>query len=96
MAEWATLGGGRYFDAPTRGSLTAALEAATTAPYLVFGEDDVLVAQGLVGDDGVELDVGVYRVETLTDPPASYEGVVVEAGATVMLPPSGAVSAARD
>lgn len=96
MAEWATLGGGRYFDAPTRGSLAAALEAATTAPYLVFDEDGALVAQGLVGDEGVELEVGVYRVELLTDPPASYESVVLEAGAVVMLPPPAAGSAMGD
>lgn len=86
MAEWATIGGGQFWEATDRATLAAALDRATTAPYLVFDEDDVLVAQGLVGDDGAEVEVGVYRVEVLTDPPASFEDVELEAGAEVDLP----------
>lgn len=90
---WATLGGGRYFDATDRASLAAALESAVSAPFLVFAEDDTLVAQGLVGDDGVEVNAGLYRVEVLSDPPQSYEALAVEAGEVVELPADAGVVA---
>ena len=86
LADWAALGGGRFLEAGDRASLAAALSTATSAPYLVFDQQDVLVAQGLVGDDGVEVAAGVYRVEVLSDPPASYEAVKLEVGAVIELP----------
>lgn len=85
LAAWAELGGGLYLDAPDQAGLDAALATALTAPYLVFDADDVMAAQGLVGDEGVELDVGTYRVEILTDPASSTE-VELEAGAVVSVP----------
>jgi hypothetical protein len=91
LQEWAAYGGGRYFDAPDRAGLDAALATAITVPYLVFDADEVLVAQGLVGDEGVELEVGTYRVEVLTDP-ASSTDVELEAGAVVEVPLSAAVA----
>ena len=90
LADWAALGGGRFFEAPDRASLAAALRQATSAPYLVFDEEDVLVAQGLVGDAGVEVDAGVYRVEVLSDPPSTYEAVDLHVGAVVELREEGA------
>jgi hypothetical protein len=86
LAAWAALGGGRYLEAPDRASLAQAFETVTTAPYLVFDDEDMLVAQGLVGDEGVEIDAGVYRVEVLSDPPMTFDEVVLEAGATIDLP----------
>jgi len=43
------------------------------------------VAQGVVGDQGVELEAGTYRVEILADP-ISSEVVELEAGAVVEVP----------
>jgi hypothetical protein len=85
LAGWAASGGGRYFDAPDPASLDAALATALTVPYLVFDADGTMVAQGLAGDEGVELDAGSYRVEVLTDP-AANNAVVLEAGAVVEVP----------
>ena len=93
LAEWAALGGGRYFEAPDAASLDAALTTALTTPYLVFDTDDVLVAQGLVDDDGVELEVGTYRVDILTEP-ISSTNVELEAGAVVEVPLTPADSTA--
>lgn len=94
LAEWAALGGGRYLDAPDRAGLAAALQTAFTAPYLVFDEEGTLVAQGLTGDDGVEVEASVYRVDVLTDPPQTFEAVDVEAGAQIELPLGGDGAAA--
>ena len=94
LAAWAALGGGLYLEAPDRASLAQALETATTAPYLVFDKEDVLVAQGVVGDAGVEIDAGVYRVEVLSDPPMTFDDVVLEAGAALELPLGAAAQAA--
>jgi hypothetical protein len=80
LADWAALGGGRYIEAADRASLSAALDAAFTAPYLVFDASGSLVAQGTVGDEGVEVEAGIYRVEVLTDPPAVFEAVDLTAG----------------
>jgi len=85
LAEWAALGGGRYVEAADRASLDAALASVVAAPYLIFDSADVLVAQGVVGDDGVELEAGTYRVEILADP-ISSEVVELEAGAVVEVP----------
>ena len=81
LAEWAALGNGRYIEAVDRASLMAALDQVLAAPYLVFDADGVLVAQGVVGDDGVAVEAGVYRVEVLTDPPRTFEGVELGAAA---------------
>lgn len=86
LSEWATLGGGRFVEATDRASLTAALEGTLTAPYLVFDEAGALVAQGLAGDDGVEVEAGIYGIEVLTDPPSEFVAISVEAGAEVELP----------
>jgi hypothetical protein len=86
LAELAAIGGGRFLEASDRASLTAALEAAVSAPYLVVDESGALVAQGLAGDDGVGIEAGVYDVEILGDPPTSFEAIEVEAGAEVELP----------
>lgn len=93
FGQWAALGGGRYYDAVDRASLAAALESALTPPYLVFDESDTLVAQGLVGDDGVAVHAGFYRVEILSDPPMTYETLDVEAGDLVELPAGGEIAA---
>ena len=85
LAEWAALGNGRYIEAVDRASLIAALDQVLAAPYLVFDADGVLVAQGVVGDDGVAVESGVYRVEILTDPPRTFEGVEVGAAAETTL-----------
>jgi Mg-chelatase subunit ChlD len=95
LAAWAALGGGRFWEATNRGTLRAALEGATTTPYLVFDAAGVVVAQGLVGDEGVEVEAGVYRVEVPGDPPTTFDAVEIEAGADIELsltPPTAAAS----
>jgi len=85
LAEWAALGNGRYIEAADRASLKSALGQVLAAPYLVFDADGVLVAQGVVGDEGVAVEAGVYRVEVLTDPPRTFEDVELGAAAETTL-----------
>ena len=85
LAEWAALGNGRYIEAADRAGLIAALGQVLAAPYLVFDADGVLVAQGVVGDEGVAVEAGVYRVAVLTDPPRTFEDVKLGAAAETTL-----------
>jgi Mg-chelatase subunit ChlD len=85
LADLASLGGGRYLDAPDAAGLASALRAALAAPYLVFDAEDVLVSRGIVGDGGVDVAAGTYRVEVLADPPVTFNAVAVEAGGAVDL-----------
>lgn len=77
FAEWAELGGGRYFSAADEQGLSAALEEALEVPFEVFDASGERVAQGLVGGEPVELEQGSYRVVVGTAPPRTFEDVEV-------------------
>ncbi len=59
---WATLGGGRYFDATDGELLTSAMRQAMHPTYEVLAGSEV-VASGTVGGEAVELEVGSYRIQ---------------------------------
>ena len=88
MAKWAKLGGGAYFDARDRQQLDEAIRTAVSAPFQVFDQAGELVANGTVGGAEVKLPPGTYRVVVLSEPPVTYEGIVVESegSVTVTLP----------
>lgn len=77
FAEWAELGGGRYFSASDEQGLSEALEDALQVPYEVLDAGGERVAEGLVGGEPVELEQGVYRVVVGTVPPQTFDQVEV-------------------
>jgi len=83
MAKWAKLGGGAYFDARDRKQLDEAIRTAVSAPYQVFDQAGKLVGSGTVGGTEVKLPPGTYRVVVSSEPPVTYEGIVVEPDASV-------------
>ncbi len=88
MARWAKQGGGAFFDARDREQLDEAIRAAVSAPYQVFDQAGELVGNGTVGGAAIELPPGTYRVVVLSEPPVTFEGIVVESegSVTVTLP----------
>ena len=85
MADWATSGGGTYFDAAGSDGLASAISAAVSAPFVVYGPDDTILASGTVGGGPARLDPGTYRVEVLVDPPVTFSEVVVGGGQSIDL-----------
>ena len=85
MESWAAAGGGVFFDAQDQDSLLAGIAAALQAPFRVYDSDSVLVRSGVVGGAGVDLPVGTYRVEVLSEPPVTFEAVAVAPGEGVRL-----------
>lgn len=62
FAEWAALGGGRYFPAADEAGLAAALSAATSEGFTVLGAAGQVIATGIVGGAPVEVPAGRWRV----------------------------------
>jgi hypothetical protein len=85
MTDWAIRGGGTYFDAAGSEGLASAISTAVSAPFVVYGPDDTILASGTVGGGPARLDRGTYRVEVLVDPPVTFTEVVVGGGETVDL-----------
>ena len=85
LARWAELGHGSSFDAGNAKDLSAALVQALAAPFRIYDDTGTLVASGTVGSRPVSVPVGTYRVEVLTDPIVTFQGVVVGSGAGVDL-----------
>ncbi len=83
MARWAKVGGGAYFDARDRRQLDDAIRQAVSAPYQVFDQAGKLAGNGTVGGKPINLPPGTYRVVVLSEPPATYPGIVVETGGSV-------------
>ena len=65
--------------------LAEAISAAVSAPFVVYGPDDTILASGTVGGGPARLDPGTYRVEVLVDPPVTFDEVVVGGGQAVDL-----------
>ncbi len=89
MTRWATEGGGLFLPAADQQALSNALAQALRVPYRVLDAQDQVVAQGLVDGDPVELPVGVYRVEILTSPLQTLEGVTIGSGRDTVLRVAG-------
>jgi hypothetical protein len=85
FAEWAALGDGRYFSTQDQSGLAEAVEKALQIPYSVFDSSGVLVAEGLVGGEPVELERGVYRVAVKTGPQRVFEDVAIQGEDKVVL-----------
>lgn len=63
----ASLGNGKFFDAAIAGSLRDELEQAIALPFDVLDASGAVVSSGLLGDQGIELPAGFYRVLVKTD-----------------------------
>ncbi|MES9826384.1 MAG: VWA domain-containing protein [Candidatus Thiodiazotropha endolucinida] len=74
---WADLGGGDYHDAISAEDLKRSMNHALQAPYDVLDTTGKIIASGTVGDNGVELPPGEYRVQTHTTPPLQGKATVV-------------------
>ncbi|PUB76681.1 MAG: hypothetical protein DBP03_04410 [gamma proteobacterium symbiont of Ctena orbiculata] len=74
---WADLGDGDYHDAAGADDLKRSMNHALQAPYDVVDANGKVVASGRVGDNGVDLAPGEYRVETRTAPPLQGKATVV-------------------
>ena len=83
--EWARLGGGQFFDASNADELGEAIAAALQPPYEVRDAADAVVASGVVDGDAVQLPPGEYTVDVRSDPPLTFENVVVGNGEDVIL-----------
>jgi hypothetical protein len=92
MAGWAQAGGGTFLDANSAKELSTSITKALSAPFRAYAPDGTTVATGTVGGDAVEVDPGTYRVEVLTDPVITFDGVELGSGAslTLELPSPGA------
>jgi NAD(P)-dependent dehydrogenase (short-subunit alcohol dehydrogenase family) len=66
--QWATLGGGSYFNANNAGELDAAVNQALAAPFRLLDATGAEVASGVVNGEAVALPAGIYTVEVLTEP----------------------------
>jgi hypothetical protein len=79
-------GDGSYFDARSAADLGAAVTTAVSAPYRVYavGADEPIAA-GTVGGGPIELELGQYRVEVLTEPVFEFTEVVLEEGGVAHL-----------
>jgi hypothetical protein len=85
FADWAALGGGRYFVADDQQALNSAIVAALSASYSVFDGAGMLVAEGMLNGEPVSLAQGTYRVEVTGAATATFRDVVVLGGEEVAL-----------
>jgi len=75
--SWAKLGNGEYFDANDKKSLDEAVKKALEVPYLVYDLENTLVAKGMVGDKGLKLQGGEYKVTIESYPKQVYDKVKI-------------------
>jgi len=83
--RWATLGGGRYFDAHDEAELTRALQDALRPKVEILDAGGEVVAEGAVGDKAIRVAPGTYTVRVLSTPPARFADVQVPSGDVVEL-----------
>lgn len=82
--SWATIGGGRYFDAPASVNLEAAFQQAFAIPYVVYSGTR-LVATGETGHSVTSLPPGDYTVAFRHDGQDLVKPVSVIAGQSTSL-----------
>ncbi|MEQ8692025.1 MAG: VWA domain-containing protein [Pseudomonadales bacterium] len=62
--QWASLGGGSYFDAQSAEELLQSLRTVISGPFKVLNEAGEVVGEGIIGGADIVLPAGTYRVET--------------------------------
>lgn len=75
--EWATLGGGSYFNANSADELLRSLRTVISGPYRVLDKDGKEIARGVIGGKDLVLPAGTYRVETLRGTARARDDVVI-------------------
>jgi hypothetical protein len=80
LRRWARLGNGSFFDARDADDLGGAIRQAVSAPFVVYDQGSNEVARGTVGGSPIAVPPGTYRVVVESNPPQTYEDVVVEEG----------------
>jgi len=85
FANWASAGGGRYFDASNAAGLNRSISEALRAPFTVFDASGGSAGQGTVGGEPVPLPAGEYRVEIGCDPPQRIDAVLIVGGQESLL-----------
>ncbi len=73
--RWATLGGGRFFDAKNGQELSKALTDALRPKFQVTDATGSVIAEGTAGGAPVVLPVGTYTVRVLTSPVRTFDRV---------------------
>ena len=73
MRNWASTGGGSYFDATGAQALIDSIVTAVEPPFRVYDLAGQIVADGTVDGTPIELDPGSYRIEVLSDPPTRVQ-----------------------
>lgn len=82
FSQWATAGGGGYFDASKPEEIAPAVHAALAPTYEVRSADGSVAAVGVVGAGPVKVPPGTYTLHIFVDPPEDYP-ITVESGGTV-------------
>jgi len=85
FADWAELGGGRYFSASDQEGLSDAITTALQVPYTVYDSQGAKIATGMVGGEPLELEAGKYRVVVSSSPQKVFETVEVSGGSGTSL-----------
>ncbi|MFT3810603.1 MAG: VWA domain-containing protein [Micropepsaceae bacterium] len=80
FAQWASAGGGGYFDATNSEELAPAVARALLPSFEVVAADGSVVATGVAGGPPLEVTPGTYTIRVLSDPVKEYPGIVVESG----------------
>jgi Mg-chelatase subunit ChlD len=83
--DWATAGGGRYFDAAGAADLETALQDAVQTPFRVIDAAGTLVAQGTVGGPALSIPAGSYRVQVEAQPEIVFDNVEIRSEETTAL-----------
>jgi hypothetical protein len=83
FTEWATAGGGGYFDATKPDELAPAVARALLPSFEVVAADGTVAATGVAGGEAVSVLPGTYTIRVLSDPVKEYSGIVVEGGGSV-------------
>ncbi len=73
---------GNYFDAQSSQELKIALESIINVRYQVFDSQGAKVFEGVIGEEGPQLQPGTYSVVVLGTPPLVLDSVVVKPGET--------------
>jgi hypothetical protein len=72
---WAKLGNGEYFEANDKKSLDAAVKKALQIPYSIYSLEGEQLYKGVVGDEGLTLKGGVYKVIVESSPQKVFNEV---------------------
>jgi hypothetical protein len=83
--NWATIGGGNYFDAADEQELSLAMEQAMRPKFQVLSEEGAIVAVGIAGGSAIQVPTGKYGVKIFSLPSKTIENIVVKPGQKVTI-----------